>query len=189
MSKFRISDTEYYNLRKRMSDSGIYFMLSPYSCMNPVSLYLDRIRREISIYLGDRILYKGVIDLTKIKEELERMNKLNPVELTTLLTVLENEPETRKYASGRLSPIDRLIFSLAYESSEELKRKLEEISQTTDPERLLYLLEEIVSTLPQPLREPMYRKLRPYLNRKEEKLEKPLIKKKKKKKKKVLVYA
>ena len=187
--KLKVSDSEYYILRKRIDDSGIYFMLSPYSCMNPLSLYLDKLKKEVSIYLRNELLYKGALDLSILKEELERINKLNAVEKATLLNLLSSYPEIRGYATGRISPIDRLIFSLAYESSEELKKLLEESMKSTDFEKLLYLLKDILETLPQPLREPMLRKLKPYLPKKEKKLEKPLIKKKKRKKKKVVIYA
>lgn len=189
MSKFRITDTEYYILRRRNDDSGIYFMLSPYSCMTPLSLYLNRIRKEIAIHLRNGVLYKGITNLSKIKDELESLNKLNAVEIALLLTVLEKEPDVRMYITGRRSPIDRLIYSLAYESSEELKRILDETMKNADQEKLLYLLQAIIETLPYPLREPMERKLKIYLQKEEERFEFPLVKKKKKKKKEALVYA
>ncbi|MDI6798982.1 MAG: hypothetical protein QMD12_03265 [Candidatus Aenigmarchaeota archaeon] len=189
MSSFRISDTEYYNLRRRRDDSGISFMLSPYSCMSPVSLYIDQIRREVAIYLRSNLLYKGIADLSKIKEGLENLNKLNAVEVATLLTILDKDPEARRYVTGIRSPIDRLIFSLAYESFEELKRTLDETMRDVDQEKVLYLLQAILDTLPYPLREPMERKLRIYLQKDEERFELPWIKEKKKKKKKLMVYA
>lgn len=185
----RVSDTEYYVLRRRRNGNEISFILSPYSCMSPISLYIDQIRREISIYLRSNQLYQGIANLSKIKEELESLNKLNAVEIATLLTILEKEPETRGYVTGRRSPIDKIIFSLAYESSEELKRILDETMKDVDPEKLLYLLQAILETLPYPLREPMERKLRVYLPKEEERFELPQIKKKKKKKEEVLAYA
>lgn len=189
MSSLRITDTEYYTLRRRRNDNGISFMLSPYSCMSPISFYIDQIRREVAIYLRNNLLYKGIASLEKIKEELENLNKLNAVEVATLLTVLEKDQEVRGYVIGRRSPIDRLIFSLAYESLEDLKRILDETMKNADQEKLIYLLQTILETLPYPLREPMERKLRTYLQKEKERFEFPLIKKKKKKKKEVLVYA
>jgi len=191
MPRLRVSDTEYYNVRRRRDDNGIYFMLSPYSCMNPVSFYLDQVRREIQIYIRNRVLYKGIADLSRIKHEIENMNKLNPVELVTLLTILNNEPDTRGYVTGRRSPIDKVTFSLAYESSEEVKRAIEEAMDNMDPERLLYILTGILESLPDSLRDPMMKKLRPYIRKTEKKSSEPLIKKrkKKKKKKKVVAYA
>lgn len=187
--RLKISDSEYYYLRKKVDDDGIYFMLSPYSCMNPLSLYLDKVKKEISVYLKNELLYKGAIDLSMIKEELEKLKKLNSVEMATLVNILLTQPETRNYVFGRINPLDRLVFALAYESSEELKKLLEESMRTTDFEKLMNLLKDILDTLPKPLREPMLRKLKPYLQKREEKRERPLIKRKKKRKKRVLIYA
>jgi len=190
MPKLRVSDIEYYNLRKRNNDNGTYFLLSPYSCMNPISLYFDQIRKEVSIYLRNRLLYKGMTDLSRIKEELENLNKLNEVEIVTLLTILNCEPETRGYVTGRRSPIDKLTFALAYESAEEVRRRIDEVMKNVDPERLLYALDEILNNLPPSLREPMMEKLRPYLRKKEKQLQEPVLVKKKKvkKKKKEMAY-
>jgi hypothetical protein len=184
---FIVSDSEYYTLRRRKNENSVSFFLSPYSCMNPLSLYLDQVKKEISVYLRDEILYKGIADISKIKEALEKLNKLNCVEVSTLLAVLTNESEAKKYVTGRMSIIDKLIFTLAYESSEELRRKLNEVFKTTNPEMVLNLLYMMVEQLPLPLKEPMLKKLKPYLQ-KGGKLE-PINKKKKAKKEKVIVYA
>jgi len=57
---FIVSESEYYTLRRRKNENSVSFFLSPYSCMNPLSLYLDQVKKEISVYLRDEILYKGI---------------------------------------------------------------------------------------------------------------------------------
>ena len=158
MPRLRVSDTEYYNVRRRRRDNGTYFNLSPYSCMNPISFYFDQVRRQISIYLRSSVLYEGIADLSRIKEEIENMDKLNPVELVTLLTILSKEPDTRDYVTGRRSPIDRVTYALAYESADQVRKEIEEAMESMDPEKLLYILNNILESLPENLREPMMEK-------------------------------
>jgi hypothetical protein len=160
MPRLRISDTEYYFLRKRGDGNRLYFMLSPYSCLSPTSLYLDKVQRRIEIFLRNKALYKGIADLSRIKEELERIGELNPVEIATILSVLYNEPETRRYVTGRLSPVDKVIFSWAYESSEEVKRMIEEAMNSMDYDRLLAILKDVWEKLPENLKKEMSKKYR-----------------------------
>jgi hypothetical protein len=195
MPRLRVSDTEYYTVRRRRGDNGIYFILSPYSCMSPISFYLDQISRQISIFLRNRAIYKGIADLSRIKEELERMDELNPVELVTILNVLYKEPDTRGYVTGRMSPIDRVIYSWAYESSEELKRMIEEAMNSMDPDKLLTILESVWDRLPENLKREMGRKYKPLIKDKERRPSGPWIEYppppwlRKKKKKRVVAYA
>ncbi len=180
--KLKVSDTEYYDVRKRKNKDGTYFILSPYSCMKPISVYISS-EGAVSIYLRDNLLYKGIGDLAKIKEELRNCKRLNSLEISTLLFLLEREYEARKYLIGEISPIDKLIFSLAYENLKDFKERMEKASREADFGKLIKLLEKIVEELPEPLRVPMYSKLEPYRKKEEEDEWEILIKKKKRKKK------
>ncbi len=182
--KLKVSDTEYYDIRKGKSKDGTYFILSPYSCMKPLSVYFSS-EGVVSIYFMDKLLYNGIGDLAKIKEELKNCKRLNSLEISTLLSLLERE---RKYLIGEVSPVDKLIFSLAYENLEDFKKRMEKISREADFEKLLALLEKIIEELPQPLRIPMYAKLKPYKEREKEG-EWAILTKKRKRKKKEIIYA
>ncbi|MFH7882548.1 MAG: hypothetical protein QW140_02410 [Candidatus Aenigmatarchaeota archaeon] len=143
----------------------------------------------ISIYLRNKLLYNGAGDLDKIKGELKNSRMLNSVEISALLSLLESESEAKKYLIGKPSPIDKLIFSLAYEDLKNFKERMEKLSNDSDFEKLIRLLEKIIEELPYPLRMPMYMKLEPYKQKMNECEEIPLIKNKKRKKKRELIYA
>lgn len=186
--KLKVSDTEYYDVRKSKSKDGIHFILSPYSCMKPISAYINS-DGVLSIYLMNKLVYNGIGDLAKIKEELKNSGKLNSLEISSLISLLEKEREARKYLIGEVSPIDKLIFSLAYENLKDFKERMEKLSSEVDFKKLIQLLEKIIEELPQPLRMPMYIKLEPYKQKMNEDEEITLIKKKKRKKKREIIYA
>jgi hypothetical protein len=173
MPRLRVSDTEYYNIRRWGRDGGVSFMLDPYSCFNPISFYVDQIRRQIEIRRRDRVIYRGIANLSRIKEELERINALNPVEIVTILNVLYKEPDTKPYVTGGLSHIDRVIFAWAYESCEELKKMIEEAMKSTDPEKLKIILEGVWDKLPEELKIEMGKKYKPINKDKETELKGP----------------
>jgi hypothetical protein len=187
-----VSPLEYYNVRKRENNERVGFLLSPYSCMKPISAVLLKKERKIIIYLRSMAIYNGIPDLSLIKKHILDSKRLNNLELATLLTVLYKDESAKSFFDGIYSPLDKTIYSLAYKDKEEVKKVIEETMKKTNPEEFLMRLHSLVEELPENLRYPMLAKLEEYLIKIKPpefaKKEKEKEKKKEKKKEEVKAY-
>lgn len=163
MSKrLRVSPTEYYNARRSENDSGIRFMLTPYSCLRQMYFQIDKTNDLINVVFQGQSLYQGELDIDKIREELLKKRKINYVEFVTMMTIIANEPYVNRRAGSRLRPFESLVYSLSYEPPWERKRKIDEILKDADPYELELALEEMLDELPWPLREALLDNMRDY---------------------------
>ena len=180
--RIKISDSEQYDVRRREDERNVSFLFSPYSCLNPISIYLDKNSMELYVYLRSELIYKGLLDLLELRKELER--RMNCLEVSTILNFLNKEPMLRNYVM--LNPFDKLLYSLAYGSLRDFKKVLEELSNQANFEDLIKGLENLISNLPEKLKEPLLKKLSSYTRKKNYSFSKPLIRKKRRRK--VMVY-
>lgn len=154
MSKrLRISSTEYYNARRKEDGGGIFLTLTPYSCLRQMYFQIDKTKELINVVFQGRTMYQGEVDFDKIRDELLKRRDINYVELITMLTMIASEPYVNKRVNTRLRPFEKLVYTLSYEPPWERKKKIDEILKSADPYELERALEEMLDSLPWPLRE------------------------------------
>jgi hypothetical protein len=162
-SRLKVSDSEFYNVRRDEDEDCVSAMLSPYSCLRQLRYTLDKNEGVLSIFFQGTELYKGVVDAVKIRETLERSGSLDYVEFVTLLAVLEGEPYVKRMAGVSRKPFEKIAYSLAYDPPWEFKRKMDEMIKDTDLDELISRLFQKMDGSPHGLRDPMADKIRYYV--------------------------